>query len=282
MNVKAMGIAACVAAVALGAASFAVATGVMAQSEAAKTEKSDSNVVIVPTFWEEDAEAKGAVKPSNIEGLSACGLTAEETEKLCSYLTDRLHKGQSMSDAKFKIAPAETADEGYRAFDLDWIDEGRAYTLYVGEVWTLESREEGSKSSSSASAGAQGRKASPEAAPATQAPEDVAAQDQHGKLHSTQTSFDERRAWPLSKREKVEPIIGADVAGVLLADINEYIAPAGGAVTGEANVLVSEDGVTATDALVEFSCMAYVGNDRAVLACSYDPKTLAHAIVLQP
>ena len=264
--------AASLAAVALLTAGCAPQGG---RSESETESGATTTVNVIESSWSAaKMEEPEQIDAMEIEGIQDTSLSEEDVRSLGPYLTRRLFKGEPLSGADLAIKEVpDYGEEGYRAFDVIERASGKEYTLLIGATWTFQEgrpQPEKAKASSSPSAEEQG-----EGEPARLA-------DSSSEYDSSETEFDERHAWPLSKRDKVDPLIGEAVAARLFEDVNSYLASGGIKVAKEADLLVSEEGISQDGSIEEFDAMALVGVDRVVMHCTYDTSTLRHVIVWQP
>lgn len=218
----------------------------------------------------EERSGSGTAEPdpidaSKIEGIEATSLSEGEVRELGPYLAHRLYKGEPLEGSDLSIEEVRGFGDGSkRVFNVTVKPTGDAFTLAIGESWSLD----------------EGKTVAPEADPALASGAQLA--ESQSSYSSKQTAFDERRAWPLSMRDKVDPLIGEAVSSRLAGDVNEYLKEGGLQVGKEADLMVSEDGIVRSGSVVEFDVMALVGVDRVVMKCKYDTETLRHVIVWQP
>ena len=110
----------------------------------------------------------------------------------------------------------------------------------------------------------------------------LAQQDQHGEFHSTETQFDVHSAWPLTKADKVDAVIGQEIRERLLDDLNEQFSTIGIEIKRPDDVMVSEKDTSTNGSVLYFRICVLSNNDRIVTDCAYDTETLDHEYQILP
>ena len=268
---------------AAGALAVGLATTIAVNTVAKKAPESESaqssqgtQVVVVDNELSKRTE-EATLSYTDIKGIEKTTLSEEECRQIGPYLNNKIFYDAGPADATVSIEESDVVyEDGKREYTIKVMkpeNDPRAYKMTIGDTWALKEVDPAEEAKAQAASAASASSSS-----ASAASEGSGTGETGYNSQNKVEEFDPSTAVQLSQKDRANATIGAEVAGVLFQDLNEYMSSAGISANSAEDVYIMAKTVSKQDNILSFNVMVKTGRDRLVFECTYDTDTMRNVM----